>query len=75
VSALHSWIYFLEKELFPETTKAERRRRAHWRHCDFAKHYRERAADAGVYWVARQMRRQGWKLELTVSVLATKGRP
>jgi hypothetical protein len=58
--------------LFPETQRLARQRRAHWRHCDFALHYRARAWLVGVPKVAAQMRRQGFGLDTTLSVLTRK---
>jgi hypothetical protein len=60
----------VEATLFPASHLITMRRRKHWRQCDFALHYRARASDVGVLRVAKQMRRQGFGLDITLSVLA-----
>ena len=62
----------VEGALFPETRKRAALKLTHWDHCDFALHYRERAATAGTYRAARQLRKQGFGLHVALSVLARR---
>lgn len=59
----------IEQEMFPETTRLAWRRKLHWRECDFAQHYRSRAKMCGVFTMAQNMRKQGFLIETTLSVL------
>lgn len=63
---------FVESAIFPESGNRAKLRMVHWNHCDFALHYRSRAAVVGVYKVARQLRKQGFSLHTALSVLAGK---
>jgi hypothetical protein len=47
------------------------RRIGHW----VAWHYRQRVAQSGTQAVARQLRKQGYPLEVALLILATRGRP
>lgn len=72
MSAVAYLVDRIEAEIFPRTRQIQRLRLTHWAYCDFARHYRERAAACGVQRTARQMRKQGFGLQTALSVLAPK---
>ena len=55
--------------MFERSTSMVERRRGHWHHCDFAVHYRKKAARSGVFGTAKAMRKQGFRISTALSVL------